>query len=93
MFDLSACRDVDKKGFVDPIRKLTLGQLKQEPSDRSRTPTGKDVHLHRLFLDPHSKARLANTQVQWLIYYQMTSDQTSFFCEGGGHHSLTSVSK
>lgn len=63
MFDLSVCRDVDKKGFVDPIRTLTLAQLKQEQTDRSRTPTGKDVLLHHLYLDPHSKARLANTQV------------------------------
>lgn len=54
--------DMDKKGFVDPIRTLTLAQLKQEQTDRSRTPTGKDVHLHRLYLDPHSKARLANAQ-------------------------------
>lgn len=54
---------MDKKSFVDPIRTLTLAQLKQEQADRSRTPTGKDVHLHRHYLDPHSKARLANTQV------------------------------
>lgn len=57
------CRDMNKKGFVDPIR--TLAQLKQEQADRSRTPTGKDVNLHRLFLDPHSKTHLANTQVQY----------------------------
>lgn len=68
MFDLSACRDVDKKGFVDPIRTLTLAQLKQEQTDRSRTPTGKDIHLHRLYLDPHSKARLANAQVHYSTY-------------------------
>ncbi|KAF0024999.1 hypothetical protein F2P81_021880, partial [Scophthalmus maximus] len=54
--------DLDKKGFVDPIRTLTFAQLKQEHTDRSRTPTGKDVYLHRLYLDPLSKARLANTQ-------------------------------
>ena len=55
---------MDKKGFVDPIRTLTLAQLKQEQTDRSRTPTGKDAHLHRLYLDAHSKqARLAQTQV------------------------------
>lgn len=54
--------DVEKKGFVDPIRNLTLAQIKQDQTDRSRTPTGKEVHLHRLYLDPHSKARLTNTQ-------------------------------
>ena len=68
MFDLSVCRDVDKKGFVDPIRTLTLAQLKQEQTDRSRTPTGKDVHLHRLYLDPHCKARQVNTQVHYSTY-------------------------
>lgn len=68
MFDLSVCRDVDKKGFVDPIRTLTLAHLKQEQTDRSRTPTGKDMHLNRLFLDPHSKTRLANTQVYCSFY-------------------------
>lgn len=65
MFDLSVCRDVDKKVYVDPIRTLTLAQLKQEQTDRSRTPTGKDAHLHRLYLDPHTKARLANAQVHY----------------------------
>lgn len=59
------CRDVNKKGFVDPVRTLTLAQLKQDQADRSRTPTGKDVNLHRLFLDPHNKTHLANTQVQY----------------------------
>ncbi|KAM6896910.1 LOW QUALITY PROTEIN: putative JmjC domain-containing histone demethylation protein 2C [Xenentodon cancila] len=54
--------DVNKKSFVDPVRTLTLAQLKQEQTDRSRTPTGKDVHVHRLYLDPHSKARLTNAQ-------------------------------
>lgn len=49
--------DSDKKGFMEPIRTLTLAQLKQEHSDRSRTPTGKD-HLHRLYSD-HSKLRLS----------------------------------
>ncbi|KAK5881781.1 hypothetical protein CesoFtcFv8_022540 [Champsocephalus esox] len=55
--------EMDKKGFVDPIRTLTLAQLKQEQSERSRTPTGKEVHLHRLYMDPHSKARMASTQL------------------------------
>ncbi len=68
MVDFSLCRDMDKKGFVEPIRTLTLAQLKQEQTDRSRTPTGKDVHLHRHYLDPHNKARLANTQVTEFIY-------------------------
>lgn len=68
MFDLSVCSDVEKKGFVDPIRTLTLAQLKQEQTDRSRTPTGKDSHLHRLYLDPHSKTRLTNIQVQFCKY-------------------------
>ncbi|KAK1882119.1 putative JmjC domain containing histone demethylation protein 2C, partial [Dissostichus eleginoides] len=54
--------EMDKKGFVDPIRTLTLAQLKQEQSDRSRTPTGKEVHLHRLYMDPHSKARMDAVQ-------------------------------
>lgn len=63
MSDFSVFREMNKKGFVDPIRTLTLAQLKQEQTDRSRTPTGKEVHLHRLYLDPHSKARLANAQV------------------------------
>lgn len=68
MFDLSICRDLDKKGFVDPIRTLTLAHLKQEQTDRSRTPTDKEMHLNRLFLDPHGKTRLANTQV-YCAYY------------------------
>uniref|UniRef100_A0A3Q3VYN8 Probable JmjC domain-containing histone demethylation protein 2C n=1 Tax=Mola mola TaxID=94237 RepID=A0A3Q3VYN8_MOLML len=54
--------DEDKKGFVDPIKTLTMAQLKQDQTNRSQTPTGKDISLHRLYLDPHSKARLANTQ-------------------------------
>lgn len=58
-------RDEDKKGFVDPIKTLTMAQLKQDQTNRSQTPTGKDISLHRLYLDPHSKARLANTQVQY----------------------------
>ena len=69
MFTFTVCSDVDKKGFVDPIRTLTLAQLKQEQTDRSRTPTGKDVHLHRLYLDPLSKARLANTQVRCTLIW------------------------
>lgn len=63
LFVLSVCRDVEKKGFVDPVRNLIFAQIKPDQTDRSRTPTGKDVHLHRLYLDPHSKARLTNTQV------------------------------
>ncbi|MED6285455.1 hypothetical protein CHARACLAT_029524 [Characodon lateralis] len=58
--------DVEKKSFVDPIRNLTLAQIKQDQTDQSRTPTGKDVHLHCLYLDPHSKAHLTNTQVSSL---------------------------
>ncbi|KAJ3608291.1 hypothetical protein NHX12_025340, partial [Muraenolepis orangiensis] len=55
--------DMDKKGFMDPIRTLTLAQLKQEHTDRSRTPTGKDAQLHRLYLEAQGKhARLAHTQ-------------------------------
>ncbi|XP_024153899.1 probable JmjC domain-containing histone demethylation protein 2C isoform X2 [Oryzias melastigma] len=44
------------------IQKETLAQLKQDQVDRSRTPAGKDVLHHRLYLDPHSKAHLANPQ-------------------------------
>lgn len=60
--------DMDKKGFMDPIRTLTLAQLKQEHTDRSRTPTGKDAQLHRLYLEAQGKhARLAHTQVRRAI--------------------------
>ena len=78
MSDCSVCRDVDKKGFVDPIRTLTLAQLKQEQTDRSRTPTGKDVHVHRLYLDPHSKARLANTQVYYTTLLITSAKEVMF---------------
>nr|XP_046192695.1 LOW QUALITY PROTEIN: probable JmjC domain-containing histone demethylation protein 2C [Oncorhynchus gorbuscha] len=44
----------DLKGFVDPIRTITLAHLKQE-QDRSRTPTGKDSHLHQLYLEACNK--------------------------------------
>ncbi|XP_045543379.1 probable JmjC domain-containing histone demethylation protein 2C isoform X9 [Salmo salar] len=44
----------DLKGFVDPIRTITLAHLKQE-QDCSRTPTGKDSHLHHLYLEAHNK--------------------------------------
>lgn len=82
MLYLSVCRDVDKKGFIDPIRTLTMAQLKQEPTDRSRTPTGKDVHLHRLYLDPLSKARLGNTQVHCLIDIIQFNCSFSFATQG-----------
>lgn len=63
VFGPSVCRDADKKVFVDPMRALTMAQLKPDQTGRSRTPTGKDVGLHRLYLEPHNKARMANTQV------------------------------
>lgn len=77
MSDSCVCRDLDKKGFVDPIRTLTLAHLKQEQTDSSRTATGKDIHLHRLYLDPHTKARLANTQVHYTNCRLMADRWTS----------------
>uniref|UniRef100_A0A3P9JE77 Probable JmjC domain-containing histone demethylation protein 2C n=1 Tax=Oryzias latipes TaxID=8090 RepID=A0A3P9JE77_ORYLA len=44
------------------VQKETLAQLKQDQVDRSRTPAGKDVLHHRLYLDPHSTSRLGNPQ-------------------------------
>lgn len=70
IFSLSVCRDTDKKVFVDPMRPLTLAQLKQDQTGRSRTPTGKDISLHRLYLETHNKARLANPQV-YLFHLQL----------------------
>ncbi|XP_036404710.1 probable JmjC domain-containing histone demethylation protein 2C isoform X2 [Megalops cyprinoides] len=45
--------ELEKKAFMDPIRTITSAHLKQD-QDRSRTPTGKDGHVPRLFLDPLS---------------------------------------
>ncbi|XP_061081381.1 probable JmjC domain-containing histone demethylation protein 2C isoform X2 [Conger conger] len=45
--------ELEKKGFMDPLRTITTAHLKQDQS-RSRTPTGKDGHAARLFLDPLS---------------------------------------
>ncbi|KAJ8264416.1 hypothetical protein GJAV_G00148910 [Gymnothorax javanicus] len=45
--------ELEKKAFIDPIRTLPVAHLKQDQS-RSRTPTGKDGHAARLFLDPLS---------------------------------------
>lgn len=73
---LSVCSDADKKVFVDPMR-LTLAQLKQDQTSRSRTPTGKDISLHRLYMEPHSKARLANTQVANTSPAHLITDQSS----------------
>ncbi|XP_028976260.2 probable JmjC domain-containing histone demethylation protein 2C isoform X3 [Esox lucius] len=53
--------ELEKKGFVDPIRTITLAHLKQE-RDRSRTPTGKDGHLHRLYLEAHKQQRMAQQE-------------------------------
>ncbi|KAL0964722.1 hypothetical protein UPYG_G00328040 [Umbra pygmaea] len=46
--------ELEKKGFVDPVRSISLAQLKQE-QDCSRTQTGKDGHLHRLYLEAHKQ--------------------------------------
>ncbi|XP_034021083.1 probable JmjC domain-containing histone demethylation protein 2C [Thalassophryne amazonica] len=54
--------DLEKKSSVNPIRTLTLSQLKQEQMDRSQTQTGKEVQLQRPYLDGHSKPRLAQMQ-------------------------------
>uniref|UniRef100_A0A674C6J4 Probable JmjC domain-containing histone demethylation protein 2C n=1 Tax=Salmo trutta TaxID=8032 RepID=A0A674C6J4_SALTR len=59
----------DLKGFVDPIRTITLAHLKQE-QDRSRTPTGKDSHLHHLYLEAHNK------QQQQRMVQQQEAGQT-----------------
>ncbi|KAJ8365623.1 hypothetical protein SKAU_G00144540 [Synaphobranchus kaupii] len=45
--------ELEKKVFLDPIRTIATAHLKQDQS-RSRTPTGKDGHASRLFLDPLS---------------------------------------
>ncbi|XP_055792567.1 probable JmjC domain-containing histone demethylation protein 2C [Salvelinus fontinalis] len=59
----------DLKGFVDPIRTITLAHLKQE-QDRSRTPTGKDSHLHQLYLEAHNKQ-----QQQRMVQQQQEAGQ------------------
>lgn len=46
--------------FVDPVRTLR----KQDQTEKNRSLVGKDGGLHQHFADPHSKARLANTQVR-----------------------------
>ncbi|XP_045570051.1 probable JmjC domain-containing histone demethylation protein 2C isoform X2 [Salmo salar] len=60
----------DLKGFVDPIRTITLAHLKQE-QDRSRTPPGKDSHLHHLYLEAHNKQ-----QQQRMVQQQQEAGQT-----------------
>lgn len=77
IFPLPVCSDSDKKVFVDPMRALTLAQLKQDQTSRSRTPTGKDISLHRHYLEPHSKVRLANTQVAHLM---LIVSQSLLYC-------------
>ncbi|XP_028824386.1 probable JmjC domain-containing histone demethylation protein 2C isoform X3 [Denticeps clupeoides] len=60
--------ELEKKAFVDPIRTLGTTHLKQE-SDRSRTPTGKD--LHRMYMEPHGKSsRLVQDCVDRSIKYK-----------------------
>lgn len=46
--------------FVDPVRTLR----KQDQMEKNRSLVGKDGGLHQHYADPHSKARLANTQVR-----------------------------
>ncbi|MBN3304406.1 JHD2C protein, partial [Amia calva] len=49
--------ELEKKAFIEPMRAITPAHLKPE-QEHSRTPTGKDGHPHRRFLDPlsaHSK--------------------------------------
>ena len=52
LFKILSLRELEKKVFGDSMRSLATAHLKQEP-DRSRTPTGKE--LHRGYLDPPQK--------------------------------------
>ncbi|KAJ8395998.1 hypothetical protein AAFF_G00025300 [Aldrovandia affinis] len=69
--------ELEKKGFIDPIRTMAAAHLKQEQS-RSRTPTGKDGHAPRLYLD-HGKQQQQQQQQQRMA--QDAGDRASKYKE------------